>query len=311
MCVLYFLSLHLLFFCVVHSSDGVFAEHNARCHFRNVDEIEYTEEIYFNKEVLLWYNGSTGIWKGDTSSKNILASYFNNDPNDHFSRRAIKDVLCLVNAKALYETLKNNTVKPNVRLKSVEHSSNRHSAMLVCSAYDFYPKTIMITWLRNGQKVNSDVTSIEEMSNGDWSYQIHSYLEYTPTAGEIITCMVEHYSLPEPQLHDWGKMSPMQYQLLRPKAYALMDIGEDLIARNMVNTPSLKARWNYYCITYTFQGLSDLPKCIESRFYVYILGSKCCETLAPSQMEPSKPALCDLRRIYRCKKGCQSWLGCL
>uniref|UniRef100_A0A3P8ZRE4 Ig-like domain-containing protein n=1 Tax=Esox lucius TaxID=8010 RepID=A0A3P8ZRE4_ESOLU len=208
MCVLYFLSLHLLFFCVVHSSDGVFAEHNARCHFRNVDEIEYTEEIYFNKEVLLWYNGSTGIWKGDTSSKNILASYFNNDPNDHFSRRAIKDVLCLVNAKALYETLKNNTVKPNVRLKSVEHSSNRHSAMLVCSAYDFYPKTIMITWLRNGQKVNSDVTSIEEMSNGDWSYQIHSYLEYTPTAGEIITCMVEHYSLPEPQLHDWDPSMP-------------------------------------------------------------------------------------------------------
>lgn len=77
--------------------------------------------------------------------------------------------------------------------------------MLVCSAYDFYSKPIRVMWLKNGQEVTSNVTSTEELVNGDWTYQIHSHLEYTPTPGERITCMVEHFSLTEPKLYDWGK----------------------------------------------------------------------------------------------------------
>ncbi|KAM3864375.1 H-2 class II histocompatibility antigen, I-E alpha chain-like [Diretmus argenteus] len=42
------------------------------------------------------------------------------------------------------------------------------------------------------------------MSDGDWYYQIHSYLEYTPISGEKITCMVEHFSLTEPVPQIWG-----------------------------------------------------------------------------------------------------------
>ena len=96
-------------------------------------------------------------------------------------------------------------VEPHVKLTSVEQSSSRHPAMLVCSAYDFYPRPIRVTWLRNKQEVTSDVTSTEELSDGDWFYQIHSYLEYTPTPGETITCMVEHASLREPKLYHWGE----------------------------------------------------------------------------------------------------------
>ncbi len=81
--------------------------------------------------------------------------------------------------------------------------------MLVCSAYNFYPKQIRVTWLRNGQEVTSDVSFTDAMSDGEWYYQIHSYLEHTPTAGEKITCMVEHLSLSEPVLHVWGKCATM------------------------------------------------------------------------------------------------------
>ncbi|XP_064883760.1 uncharacterized protein LOC115116045 isoform X2 [Oncorhynchus nerka] len=48
----------------------------------------------------------------------------------------------------------------------------------------------------------------EELVNGDWTYQIHSHLEYTPTPGERIACMVEHFSLTEPKLYDWDPSMP-------------------------------------------------------------------------------------------------------
>ncbi|KAG7242234.1 hypothetical protein INR49_024280 [Caranx melampygus] len=96
-------------------------------------------------------------------------------------------------------------VKPYVRLRSVETEGGKHPAMLRCSVYNFYPKRIKVTWLRDGKTVTSDMTSTDELSNGNWLYQIHSYLEYTPRPGERITCMVEHASLKEPELHDWGE----------------------------------------------------------------------------------------------------------
>uniref|UniRef100_A0A8D0A2M2 Ig-like domain-containing protein n=1 Tax=Sander lucioperca TaxID=283035 RepID=A0A8D0A2M2_SANLU len=81
--------------------------------------------------------------------------------------------------------------------------------MLVCSAYNFYPKQIRLTWLRNGQEVTSSVSFSEVMSDGDWYYQIHSYLEPIPTPGEKITCMVEHFTLSKPALQVWDPSLPV------------------------------------------------------------------------------------------------------
>ena len=106
-------------------------------------------------------------------------------------------------------------VEPSVRLRSVKAVDGRHPGMLVCSLYNFYPKQITVTWLRNGEEVTSDVTSTDELSNGNWLYQVHSYLEFTPRAGEKITCMVEHASLRKPKLYDWGKKeTPLQLNML-------------------------------------------------------------------------------------------------
>ncbi|XP_039869349.1 H-2 class II histocompatibility antigen, A-K beta chain-like [Simochromis diagramma] len=96
-------------------------------------------------------------------------------------------------------------VQPSVRIKSKTPLSGQHLAMLVCSVYDFFPNKIKVSWLRDGQEVNSDVTSTEVMPNGDWYYQTHSHLEYKPRSGEKISCVVEHASLSEPLITDWGK----------------------------------------------------------------------------------------------------------
>ena len=57
--------------------------------------------------------------------------------------------------------------------------------MLVCGVYNFYPKQIRVRWLRDGQEVTSDVTSTDELADGDWYYQIHSHLEYIPRSVQV------------------------------------------------------------------------------------------------------------------------------
>ncbi|AWO96614.1 putative h-2 class II histocompatibility antigen A-B alpha chain-like [Scophthalmus maximus] len=97
-------------------------------------------------------------------------------------------------------------VEPYVRLRSAELISSRHPIVLICSVYNFYPKNIRVTWLRNGEPRTSDVTFTDELANGNWLYQIHSHLEYTPRLGEKITCMVEHASFKDPKHYDWDPM---------------------------------------------------------------------------------------------------------
>ncbi len=98
-----------------------------------------------------------------------------------------------------------STVKPEVIIRSVRQARGKSPAMLICSAYDFYPKPIKLTWMRDDKEVTADVTSTEELADGDWYYQIHSHLEYFPKPGEKISCVVEHASSHKPMIYHWGK----------------------------------------------------------------------------------------------------------
>ncbi|XP_034150251.1 H-2 class II histocompatibility antigen, A-S alpha chain isoform X2 [Esox lucius] len=120
---------------------------------------------------------------------------------------------CTVEHPALDEPLTRKWVQPYVRLSVEKHPSDRHPTMLKCSAYKFYPRKIRVTWLRDGQEV--PMSSTEELANGDWYYQIHSYLEFTPTPGEKISCMVEHPSLTEPMILHWANRNAGRNNTIR------------------------------------------------------------------------------------------------
>lgn len=101
-----------------------------------------------------------------------------------------------------------------------EHkASGDQPAMLMCSAYDFYPAAIDIYWLRDGKKETGGVTKTDEMSEGDWYYQIHSHLQYTPKSGEKISCVVEHVSSNKPMIYDWGENKESVYCILLEHIY--------------------------------------------------------------------------------------------
>ncbi|XP_063051540.1 H-2 class II histocompatibility antigen, A-S beta chain-like [Engraulis encrasicolus] len=105
--------------------------------------------------------------------------------------------LCKTNTRVYREHLA-IVAQPDVKLSLVRSSERDKPAMLMCSAYNFSPKLIRVTWYRDGRRATSDVSATEELADGDWYYQIHSHLEFTPKAGEKISCVVEHASLKEP-----------------------------------------------------------------------------------------------------------------
>ncbi|XP_071252423.1 HLA class II histocompatibility antigen, DR beta 4 chain-like [Salvelinus alpinus] len=190
--------------------DGYFGRFEMRCRFSSEDprDIEFLLQVYGNKKLLGQYNSTTEKCTVYTQWMKNFTETACKGPAFLAARREEMKKYCSSNVPVVYGYLLDKAVEPYIRLRSVEPFSTRHLAMLVCSAYDFYPKPIRVTWLRDGQEVTSNVTSTEELVNGDWTYQIHSHLEYTPTPGERITCMVEHFSLTEPKLYDWDPSMP-------------------------------------------------------------------------------------------------------
>ncbi|KAM3872226.1 H-2 class II histocompatibility antigen, E-S beta chain-like [Diretmus argenteus] len=100
------------------------------------------------------------------------------------------------------------TIACSKATRSAPPAGGHHTAMLMCSVYGFYPINIHVVWLRDGQEVTSDVTATDELADGDWYYQIHSHLEYTPRSGEKISCMVHHASLQAPLVKVWDPSMP-------------------------------------------------------------------------------------------------------
>ncbi|XP_026228593.1 DLA class II histocompatibility antigen, DR-1 beta chain-like [Anabas testudineus] len=194
----------LLLMFLVFSTEGALYGHGvSRCQFSSPDghDAVYLEQYYFNKVMIAQYNSTLGKVTGYTMKGHVVAALLNGN-REYVTHEKWKTRVCRGNAHRVYSSLL-NPVEPYIRLKSGKATSSKHPDMLTCSVYNFYPKQIRVTWLRDGKEATSDVTSTDELSNGNWLYQIHSYLEYTPTPGEKVTCMVEHASFKKPMLKDW------------------------------------------------------------------------------------------------------------
>ncbi|XP_061768885.1 HLA class II histocompatibility antigen, DP beta 1 chain-like [Nerophis ophidion] len=148
-------------------------------------------------------SSTSGKFVGYTEYGIKTAAFWNANPDmiEHF--RSFKELYCKGNVDIDYQNALTKSVKPSVRLHSQSPPGGPHSAMLVCSVYDFYPKHIRVTWQRNRQEVTSNVTSTDELADGDWYYQIHSQLVYTPRPGDKISCVLEQELL----CTKWGNTS--------------------------------------------------------------------------------------------------------
>ncbi|MBN3299700.1 HB2D protein, partial [Amia calva] len=184
------------------------AQRECRYSSKSLDGLEFIDRYIFNKLEYIRYNSTLNQFIGYTEHGVKNAERLNKDPAELAGELSSRDTYCKPNAGLYYNTILDKTAEPYIRLRSEKPFSPKHPAMLVCSVFGFYPKPIKVTWLRNGQTVGSDVTSTEELSDGDWYYQIHSHLEYTPESGETISCKVEHGSFPQPREVKWDPSMP-------------------------------------------------------------------------------------------------------
>ncbi|KAM3590925.1 uncharacterized protein V6R79_018968 [Siganus canaliculatus] len=204
----------LLLLCSLHCSDGFMEYHLSRCDFNSseVKDIELISSYYYNKQEYVRFSSSVGKYVGYTEWGLKNAENWNNDPAIMAQMKAEKERFCKHNIDVWSQYILPNSETPYVRLHSETPSGGRHPSMLVCSVYSFYPKHIKVTWTRDQVPVTSDITSTitstEELADGDWYYQVHSHLEYTPRSGEKISCVVEHVSLKEPLITDWDPSMP-------------------------------------------------------------------------------------------------------
>ncbi|KAM5151950.1 IgG receptor FcRn large subunit p51-like [Mantella aurantiaca] len=83
-------------------------------------------------------------------------------------------------------------------------TENKASTM-TCTATEFYPPDIRITWLRDNQLLeNSELGEIT--LNEDRTFSVKSIVTITPSSGDhgkIFSCKVQHASLPEPRKEDF------------------------------------------------------------------------------------------------------------
>uniref|UniRef100_A0A673L4Q0 H-2 class II histocompatibility antigen, I-E beta chain-like n=1 Tax=Sinocyclocheilus rhinocerous TaxID=307959 RepID=A0A673L4Q0_9TELE len=188
----------------IQEADGYYWSRWNKCIHgsRDFSDMVFVDNYIFNKDVYIQFNSTVGEYVGYTAHGVYNADLWNKDTNILQQERAEVDRYCKHNAELYQSAIADKTGD------SVTQAGGRHPAVLMCSAYRFYPHGIKVSWMRDGAVVKTDVTSTEEMPNGDWYYQIHSHLEYTPKSGEKISCAVDHAGLTKPIIIDWGIKSP-------------------------------------------------------------------------------------------------------
>ncbi|XP_067217762.1 SLA class II histocompatibility antigen, DQ haplotype D beta chain-like [Chanodichthys erythropterus] len=181
--------------------------------FQGIDECEYSKEdlsdmvyrvkLVFNQKLLCSYDSRLGKYIGYDEYGIKNADHFNSQIWKMKQRKEELETLCRADAR-FYVNSTSRKVPPIVTVRSTEKAHYGQLTTLVCRAYNFYPQAINMTWLMDGLEVTDDVISTEFMDNGDWSYQMHSYLDLVLHRGVAVSCRVEHSGLEKPLVVQWG-----------------------------------------------------------------------------------------------------------
>ncbi|KAK9976855.1 hypothetical protein ABG768_018676 [Culter alburnus] len=213
MSLLKHLSCHLILtlaiFIGADNANEYYAAQWSKCIYSYPDlrDVVAIVNLYFNKYLIIQFNSTVGRFVGFNEYGIRVAEQWNNGTILQEARTYV-DSECRANVLSKDPAVRDKAVKPKVKLSLVKPAGGSHPAVLICSAYEFYPPRIKVSWLRDGKQMTTDVTSVMEMADGDWYYQVHSELAYISKSGEKISCMVEHASSAQRIIIDWDPTLP-------------------------------------------------------------------------------------------------------
>ncbi|XP_015263283.1 PREDICTED: H-2 class II histocompatibility antigen, E-S beta chain-like [Gekko japonicus] len=97
--------------------------------------------------------------------------------------------------------------QPTVKISHTKAGPLAHHSLLLCTATGYYPSGVRFKWLKNGQEQTEGVGYMDEVHNGDWTFQNQAMLETVPQRGDLYACQVEHSSRKEPITVSWEPRS--------------------------------------------------------------------------------------------------------
>ncbi|XP_048472843.1 class I histocompatibility antigen, F10 alpha chain-like isoform X2 [Rhincodon typus] len=131
-------------------------------------------------------------WDSDKSWNNYWETYLQETYVDHLN----------IYFQAGNEYLKRK-VQPEVFISRSEPNRQDKPLTLSCLVTGFYPVDIEVTWLRDGE-VMSETQSSGIRPNHDGTHQTQKEIEISAGDEDQYSCQIEHSSLSEAKLYQWG-----------------------------------------------------------------------------------------------------------
>ncbi|XP_049620669.1 mamu class II histocompatibility antigen, DR alpha chain [Suncus etruscus] len=81
--------------------------------------------------------------------------------------------------------------------------------VLICFIDKFSPPAVNVTWLKNGEPVNTGVSETVFLPREDQFFRKFHYLIFLPSTDDVYDCKVDHFGLDKPLLKHWEYEAPI------------------------------------------------------------------------------------------------------
>ncbi|KAF4074715.1 hypothetical protein AMELA_G00242410 [Ameiurus melas] len=181
----------------LHQTEGVHTlQRMYGCELDDDDTTRGYEQYGFDGEDFLSLDLKTGTWTAaNDKAENIKEKWGSTEAEAKY-RKNYLETECIQWLKK-YMSYSRETLERTVPPTASVFQKHSSSPEVVCHATGFFPKTVMITWQKDGEDVHEDVDLGETLPNQDGTFQKRSIL--TVPAEDLqkhtYTCVIQHSSL--------------------------------------------------------------------------------------------------------------------